>query len=174
MKHDHATAVNTIGAEIEAKRSELKMAEETLRRVQILRMEISALERARAILEGKTINQFDLDHGSIVVGPGTGRLVITPTSVRTEVSSQSTDLYKRQESIPAMVFNALKESGKPLASDEIMAALLMRDRNLNRPSVLGAIYRNAKAGRMFRVIKPGVFGLLAWFHEGERAPGTGG
>lgn len=71
----------------------------------------------------------------------------------------------QQGSIPDHVRTILLQSGKPLSVDQIMEALTARGKRVTRISAVGSLYRLAKKKVVFRLVRPGVFGLLEWPEE---------
>ena len=158
-------AVEALTAQIAEKRAKLKKAQEMAAIVERLKTDIQALERSLLIMKGEEPpigppSIFTMSGYGTVGGSFRHGVPVRPAEL--EIDTVTPNLFRRETSIPDMVVAVLKQSGKPMRTDEIMAALLVHDKTLSRPSVMGAIYRNAKSGRLFRLVKPGIFALLGW------------
>jgi hypothetical protein len=130
--------------------SKLKEQAEELKRLQAIvaampkiQADLQALERSLAILKGEEAAEPMIQTGLHEV---------------MDQIKRST----REHSIPAQVYAVLRDAGKPLTGDQIMGLLAARGRNIAKPTVMGAIYRSAKNGKLFRLVAPGTFGLLEW------------
>jgi hypothetical protein len=146
-------AIELIKTQIKSKRaslSKLKEQAEELKRLQAVvaampkvQADLQALERSLAILKGEEAAE---------------------PVVQTTLHAVMDDIKRsiRGHSIPAQVYAVLRDAGKPLTGDQIMGSLAARGKNIAKPTVMGAIYRAAKHGKLFRLVAPGTFGLLEW------------
>jgi len=129
-----------IEAELSHKKVELEKLQQAIAKISILQADIGALERSLAIFKGNKIPE------SVVMRP----VPISTESVIPRVT------------VPQIAYSILKEAGKPLNGDEIVAIAESKGKQIGRPTLLGAIYRSAKKGQLFKVMERGVFGLLEW------------
>lgn len=157
------SALSVLEAEINSKTIDLNKLEATVQdaasKIPTLRGDILALQRTIAILKGEKFEHSTPPLPSAIRErmERFSRAFSQPSPPSRQTAQ---DMFKRETSIPQMVEAVLREANKPMNGDEVMDALLVKDKNLNKPSVMGAIYRNAKAGRIFKIVQPGVFGLL--------------
>lgn len=133
-------AVETIKKELKAKAHELAEIEKALQRMHEVKNDVAALERTLAILEGHEKR-------------GSER----PTQQMLQEVMSSL----RQPKLHDLAYSVLKEAGKSLSGDEITAAMTARGCKSSKLSILGAIYRAAKAGDRFSVNR-GIFSLKEW------------
>ena len=70
-----------------------------------------------------------------------------------------------KESIPNLVYSVLKEAGKPLRAEQIIPLVAAKGRQVEKVSMLGAIYRGIQKGQLFKLVSPGLFGLLEWTEQ---------
>lgn len=68
----------------------------------------------------------------------------------------------RGQSYTAIAYDSLKQAGKPLTGAEIIGAVAARGKPAKKHAILGTLYRAAKTGTMFKLVRPGVFGLTEW------------
>jgi len=144
-------AIDALKAQIKNKKAalaKLRDQEEEFKRLQkaislMPRIEgdLAALERSLKIVKGEE------DSGTQIT-PQTGSLTMA-------------DMFGR-ESVPQLIYSVLKEAAKPQRIEQIMPLLAARGCTATEPTVRGAIYRNAKIGKMFRLVAPGTFGLTEW------------
>lgn len=132
----------TIG-KLKEQESELKRLQAAVAALPKLQADVAALERALGILKGEESSEVDPDV----------RLSTMELEIKRSI---------REHSIPGHVYAVLRNAGKPLNGDEILGALAAKGTHVKKLSLYGAIYRAAKQGELFRVVKPGVFGLLEW------------
>jgi hypothetical protein len=140
------TAIATIRAEIKKKKSTLTSLKKDEKELERLKKEVaaiprvqadlSALERTLAILQGEEV----------------------PESSGGVSASEETST----ESIPTFAYSILKDTGKPMTGDDLHAAFLTKGKEVSKSSLLGALYRNVKKNRLFRLVSSGTFGLLDW------------
>ena len=138
-------AVATIKVQIKRRRgvlSTLRQQEKELERLRTevatiprVQTDLAALERTLAILQGEEPPEPSVESGA------------------NEETSKS---------IPSLAYSVLKDTGKPMTGDDMYAAFTARDREVTKSSLLGALYRNVKKGRLFRLVSSGTFGLLEW------------
>ena len=120
---------------IEALEAQIAIKQAELRRVE---EDLAALQRTLAIFKGERVPER-----------------LSPLHEPTPSLSQPKD------SLPDVGYMALKEVGKPLTGDQIVAFWNGRGKEVSKASLLGALYRHAKHKKTFRV-SSGVFGLLEW------------
>jgi HB1, ASXL, restriction endonuclease HTH domain len=68
----------------------------------------------------------------------------------------------RPPSIATQAYNILREAGRPLTVNEIVAVFQERGQDVNRRSVMTSLYHWAQDGQFFRLLGPKTFGLLEW------------
>jgi hypothetical protein len=132
--------VDTIKKELKTKAAELADIEKALQRMQEVKCDVAALERTLAILEGHDKKGSERP---------------------TQQMLQEVIASLRQPKLHDIAYSVLKEAGKQLSGDEITAAMAARGCKSSKYSIVGAIYRAAKAGDRFTV-KRGIFSLKEW------------
>lgn len=105
--------------------------------------DLKALERTLAILKGEEAPD-------------------SPKITAAMVIEAEKTLFGRRDSVPHVVYSVLKEAGKPLTIEQIMPLLKVKGSMAGEPTVRGAIYRNIKTGKLFKLVGRGTFGLLEW------------
>ena len=108
-----------------------------------LQRELAALELSLAIIKGEDVPEPPRQTG----------LHEVMDQIRKSV---------REHSLPAQVYAVLRDAGKPLTGEQIMAALIAKGGTPSKASLMGAIYRAAKQHHLFSLVRPGTFGLLEW------------
>lgn len=146
-------AIDILKAQIKNKKaalSKLKEQETELKRLQAaaaampkLQRELAALELSLAIIKGEDVPEPPRQTG----------LHEVMDQIRKSV---------REHSLPAQVYAVLRDAGKPLTGEQIMAALIAKGGTPSKASLMGAIYRAAKQHHLFSLVRPGTFGLLEW------------
>ena len=133
-------AVETIKKELKVKADELADIEKAVQRMHEVKSDVAALERTLAILEGHEKKGSERP---------------------TQQMLQEVIASLRQPKLHDLAYSVLREAGKSLSGDEITAAMAARGCKSSKLSILGAIYRAAKAGDRFSVNR-GVFSLKEW------------
>ena len=124
---------------------ELKHLQSAVATMPRIQAELAALERVLAI-----------EKGEVAPEP-------TSTSDSKNVRRETPQpVGLKENSIPSFVYRALKEAGKPMTGDQIMPVFLAAGRQVDKTTVVGAIYRYIKKGQWFRKVAPGTFGLMEW------------
>lgn len=67
-----------------------------------------------------------------------------------------------KKSIPDVAHGFLKQADKPLSGDELIKIFADRGREVNRSTLVSALYRGAKQKKRFKLFKPNRFGLIEW------------
>ncbi len=129
---------------VEAIEAQIAIKQAELRRVQ---EDLAALQRTLAIFRGERVSER-----------------LPP------LHEPIPSLSKPKDSLPDVGYMALKEVGKPLTGDQIVAFWKGRGHEVNKASLLGALYRCAKHEQRFWV-RSGVFGLLEWQDERTQQEG---
>lgn len=120
---------------VEALEAQIAIKQAELRRVQ---QDLAALQRTLAIFRGEQVPERSSPlHEPIV------------------------SLSQPKDSLPELAYVALKEVGKPMTGDQIVAFWTGRGKEVNKASLLGALYRHTKRKQTFWV-NSGIFGLLEW------------
>lgn len=128
----------------------LKAKQEQFRRLQLeiasipkLEMDVNALERAIAVLlDQEAPASPSLFHGK----PGAEA---QPTSTTTEA-------------LPDLIYKIVKEAGKPLTTQQLIPLLAAFGKHPSKAVTRSAVYQAAKRGHRFKIVSPGMFGLLEW------------
>ncbi len=131
-------------AKLREREEEFKRLQKVMAGIPKLQADLSALERSLAILKGEEVPEDPRD-----------RKVIDIATIE--------HLFTRN--VPRLVYRVLKEAAKPLRIEQIMPLLAAMGCTAVKPTVRGAIYRNAKPGKIFKVLGPGIFALSEWYPE---------
>ena len=147
-------ALDAIRAQIRTKRTlltrlneqipEFKRLQVEIAQIPAIKADVEALERALAIIKGEEGKQE------------------TPRTGLQQVMDSFSEDSGVARPVASYVTTVLKEAAKPLALSQIVPLIAARGCTANEPTIRGAIYRNAKAGRLFKLAAPGTFGLLEW------------
>lgn len=146
-------AIDALKAQIKNKRAQLSKLNERMEEFKKLQLEIAAIPRVRADL-------YALER-SLAILKGDEVKEESPQMAFSEVQTRSRRT-SNERSVPHLVYSVLKEAGKALTIQQIMPLLAAKGCTAGEPTVRGAIYRNAKIGKMFGLVAPGTFGLLEW------------
>jgi len=77
------------------------------------------------------------------------------------VPSTPSTLYPAQSgSVTSLAHRALREAGKPQKTEQLLSFLASHGKETSSATLRSAILNNAKRGRLFRVVGPGIYGLL--------------
>jgi len=129
-------AIETVKHELRKKKIELVEMEKALARIHEVQNDVRALERTLAILQGDST--------------ASGSQASPPSTLAFSTNGQK---------IHEMAYAVLKEAGRSMDNDELFVTIKQRGCHSSRQSILGAIYRYAKEGKL--IIKEGSsrFGL---------------
>lgn len=140
--------IEALKAQIKTKRvvlTKLREEEQELKRLQAdvasipsIQTDLLALERSLAILQGEEAQDAH------------------------ENFSAKT-LFK--ETAANSVVSVLREAGKPLTLEQIMPLLRVKGASFAEATVRGALYRNIRIARYFKLVGPGTFSLREWTVE---------
>jgi hypothetical protein len=123
---------------------EFRRLQEEMAQAPRLKSEIETLERALIILEEE-------------------KQPVQKTRLRErEIMDSLAPESGRTKPVADYVVEVLREAGKPLPLSQIIPLILVKGSKADTATVRGALYRNAKAKRLVKLIQPGVFGLLEW------------
>lgn len=147
-------ALDAIRAQIKTKRAlltrlndqiqEFKRLQGEIAKIPTIKADVEALERALAIIKGEEGRQE------------------TPRTGLQQVMDSFGEEPGVARPVAFYVATALKEAGKPLPFSQIIPLIAAKGCTANEPTVRGAIYRNVKSERLFKLVTPGVIGLLEW------------
>jgi len=80
----------------------------------------------------------------------------------TSQPTQHLDPIDAASSISKLIIRALTEAGKPQRSEELLAFLASHGKQTSSATLRSTIYQYAKRGKLFKAVRPGVYGLLEW------------
>lgn len=126
--------LDMIKSEIEHKCSELERLQIELCRIFELSADIITLKKTFKILSGEDFPSDDLPKENFFV----------------------------KETIAQVVYFILREKGSFMGIKEIEQVAISKGYSISRANLNAAIYRAIKRSQLFKIISPGVFGLLEW------------
>lgn len=65
-------------------------------------------------------------------------------------------------SIASLIFKALSEAGKPQRYEQLLAFLASHGKSPSSATLRSTIHQYVKRGKLFKAVRPGVYGLLEW------------
>ena len=65
-------------------------------------------------------------------------------------------------SVSSLVVRALKEAGKPQKTEQLLAFLESHGKPTSSATLRSTIHQNAKRGKVFKSVTPGLYGLVEW------------
>lgn len=92
----------------------------------------------------------------LLLGKHTGEIDRQPRS------TQSTANSALNGSVSSLVHRALTEAGKPQRTEQLLAFLQSHGKPTTSATLRGTIHQNAKVGKLFKSVTPGVYGLIEW------------
>jgi hypothetical protein len=75
---------------------------------------------------------------------------------------RSLDPIDAVSSVSRLSVRALTEAGKPQTTAQILGYLASHGKQTSSATLRSTIYMSAKRGRIFKVISPGLYGLIEW------------
>lgn len=106
--------------------------------------------------------EIEAKRGEIVSIEGEISALETDLEVLENARKGQGNLIGSSDSIPNMAYEVLRESGRPLGVNSIIARLREKGFEVKKDSLTSAIHREIKNVRLFKVLDRGIFGLLEW------------
>lgn len=142
-------AIVQIRRELAQKRKRLEELKQSVSQIPLLECDIDALMRTLTILGGE-----------IETKPSeVSQLVLKPVQ---EVIGETIRRRRRYASISDLAYEILRETHKAMTGVQLVEVFAKKGRRVDKLTLVGALYREAKQGGRFRVSTPGTFELTEW------------
>lgn len=128
--------------------------------IEFLRERLNAIEGDRKNLHAQ-LSQLDDEVQAIklLLAKYAG---IAPSLPLSYHADQSIDPIDAVSSVSALAAKALAEAGKPQKTAQILAFLAKHGKSTSSATLRSTIHQKAEMGKLFKVLEPGVFGLMEW------------